>query len=48
MTKDLAKNLISHNNKAIFNLENTAMFLGVSTATVRNWVKCGHLKSLEK
>lgn len=31
------------NNNAIFDLEKTATFLGISTATVRNWVKCGYL-----
>jgi len=28
---------------SILNLEKTASFLGVSTATIRNWVKSGHL-----
>ncbi len=31
------------NNNAVFDLEKTATFLGISTATVRNWVKCGYL-----
>src|SRR3989339_2043078 len=29
----------------ILNLEKTASFLGISTATVRNWVKCGYLQT---
>src|SRR3989338_1014310 len=29
----------------ILNLEKAASFLGISTATVRNWVKCGHLQT---
>ncbi len=30
----------------VLTLESTASFLGMSTATVRNWVKCGYLKTL--
>lgn len=41
-------NLIFNNNEAVINLKNTAVFLGISTATVRNWVKCGHLKTLNE
>lgn len=33
----------SINAKNIIDLEKAASFLGISTATVRNWVKCGHL-----
>ena len=35
----------SINEKNVIDLEKTASFLGISTATVRNWVKCGYLKS---
>jgi len=31
------------NTNTLFDLEKTATFLGISTATVRNWVKCGYL-----
>lgn len=34
-------------NKAVLNIASTATFLGISTATVRNWVKCGYLQTLE-
>lgn len=33
----------SINAKNVIDLEKTALFLGISTATVRNWVKCGYL-----
>lgn len=35
----------SINSKNVIDLEKTASFLGISTATVRNWVKCGHLQT---
>ncbi|MFH0854031.1 MAG: N-6 DNA methylase [bacterium] len=35
----------SINAKNIIDLEKAASFLGISTATVRNWVKCGHLQT---
>lgn len=35
----------SINAKNVIDLEKTASFLGISTATIRNWVKCGYLKS---
>ncbi len=31
--------------KPILTIQKTASFLGISTATVRNWVKCGHLRT---
>lgn len=31
------------NTNTLFDLEKTATFLDISTATVRNWVKCGYL-----
>ncbi|MCC7004387.1 N-6 DNA methylase [Candidatus Nomurabacteria bacterium] len=46
MASNFQDNLIFNNNEAVINLEGTATFLGISTATVRNWVKCGHLKTL--
>lgn len=46
MASNFQNNLILNNNEAVINLESTATFLGISTATVRNWVKCGHLKTL--
>jgi tRNA1(Val) A37 N6-methylase TrmN6 len=46
MAKGFAKNLITYNNEAVLNTESTAAFLGISTATVRNWVKCGYLQAL--
>ena len=46
MASHFQNSLISNNNEAVINLERTAAFLGISTATVRNWVKCGHLKTL--
>ena len=46
MPNTLQKSFITNNNnEAVLNLESTAIFLGISTATVRNWVKCGHLQS---
>jgi len=35
----------SINTNNVIDLEKTASFLGISTATVRNWVKCGHLQT---
>ncbi len=35
----------SINAKNVIGLEKAASFLGISTATVRNWVKCGHLQT---
>jgi len=37
---------MNNKNEAVLNLESTATFLGISTATVRNWVKCGYLQTL--
>jgi len=47
MSNSFQKNLMVDNNEAVFNIDNTATFLGISTATVRNWVKCGHLQTLD-
>ena len=35
-------------HKEILNIENTAELLGISTATVRNWIKCGYLPTYNK
>ena len=35
-------------NEVVLNLESTATFFDISTATVRNWVKCGYLKTLSE
>ncbi|MCK4745077.1 hypothetical protein KAS41_03370 [Candidatus Parcubacteria bacterium] len=32
-------------DNTVFNIKNTASFLNISSATVRNWVKSGYLKS---
>ena len=45
MVNGLQKFLIDE-KKRMLTLENTASFLGISTATVRNWIKCGYLKTL--
>ncbi len=36
---------ITNKEKNIIDIEKASSFLGISTATVRNWVKCGHLKT---
>jgi len=48
MANGFTKNLMTYNNEAVLNIENTATFLGISTATVRNWVKCGYLRTIEE
>ena len=37
---------MSLEGEAVLNIESAASFLGISTATVRNWVKCGYLETL--
>ncbi|MDO9464572.1 MAG: hypothetical protein Q7J67_04665 [bacterium] len=37
---------MNNKNEAVLNLASTANFLGISTATARNWVKCGYLQTL--
>lgn len=39
---------IATDTKTILDLEKTASFLGISTATVRNWVKCGYLQTEDR
>jgi tRNA1(Val) A37 N6-methylase TrmN6 len=46
MDNSFAKNLTADNNEAVLDIESTATFLDISTATVRNWVKCGYLQTL--
>src|SRR3989344_3765344 len=46
MTNDFQKLFINSREDTMLNIENTASFLGISTATVRNWVKCGYLQTL--
>ena len=48
MENTFSKNFVFNNGEAVLNIENVATFLGISTATVRNWVKCGHLQTVEK
>ncbi|MDP2928912.1 MAG: N-6 DNA methylase [Candidatus Omnitrophota bacterium] len=45
MGSNFQTNLIVNNSEAVIDLENTATFLGISTATVRNWVRCGYLQA---
>lgn len=48
MANNFNENLIINNDESILSINNVATFLGISTATVKNWVKCGNLKSLNK
>lgn len=48
MANDFRGKFIVNNNEAVLNVENTATFLGISTATVKNWVKCGHLRTFDE
>ncbi len=41
-------NFIVDTHKEILNIENTADILGISTATVRNWIKSGQLPTYNK
>ena len=43
-----AVDVITEPNTEVLNIKNTADLLGVSTATVRNWVKSGHLSAYNK
>lgn len=33
-------------NKEILNIDDVAIFFGISTATVRNWIKCGNIQTI--
>ena len=46
MANGFQKNFIVDSNEAVLNIESAATFLEISTATVRNWVKCGYLQTL--
>lgn len=48
MIDDFGHSLMIGDNGAVLNIESAAAFLGISTATVRNWVKCGYLQTLDK
>lgn len=48
MTGKFQNNLFVNQNEAVFNLEGTATFLGISISTVRNWIKCGYLHALDE
>ena len=49
MLNGFQKNLIiSNNNEVVLNIESAAMFLGISTATVKNWVRCGYLQAFDE
>ncbi len=48
MLDGFQKNFIVSNNKAVLNIESVATLLGISTATVRNWVKCGYLQTFNE
>ena len=48
MANGFQKLAMNNQNEAVLNLESTATFLGMSTATVRNWVKCGYLQTLDE
>lgn len=48
MANGFQKLVMNNKNEAVLNLESTATFLGISTATVRNWVKCGYLQTLDE
>ncbi len=44
MTRLTAHSLPDHHTKLLLSIEAAASRIGVSTATIRNWVKAGHLK----
>ncbi len=48
MVSNIHTDFTANNHKDILNIENTAELLGISTATVRNWVKCGYLPTHSK
>jgi predicted RNA methylase len=43
-----SKNIVFSGAEELINMENASLSLGISTATVRNWVKCGYLQALDK
>ncbi len=46
MANGTQKLIMDMEGETVLNLESAASFLGISTATVRNWVKCGYLETL--
>jgi predicted RNA methylase len=47
ISKSQAK-LVINKGQPLIDLKNAAVLLGVSIATVKNWVKCGHLQTSDK
>lgn len=45
MSNGILKTYSNNDKDALLNLQNTASLLDISPATVRNWVKCGYLKT---
>lgn len=45
MPDNFKKLVMNNEDRLVLSLESTATFLGISMATVRNWVKCGHLQT---
>ncbi len=43
----MRNSIIPIHNERIISLEKVTSLLGISTATVRNWVKCGNLKTID-
>ena len=48
MINNTQSDFIVDANKEVLNIENTAELLGISSATVRNWIKCGYLPTYNK
>lgn len=48
MVSNIHTDFTANNHKDILNIENTAELLGISTATVCNWIKCGYLSAYNK
>jgi len=48
MVNIFKKNFVINSDGALLNTENVAIFLGISTATVKNWVKCGFLQTIDE
>ena len=48
MINNTHTDFIADTNKEALNIEDTAELLGISTATVRNWIKCGYLPAYNK
>ena len=48
MINNTQLDFIVDTNKEVLNIKNTAELLGISSATVRNWIKCGYLPTHNK